>query len=248
MNTKIKWAFAAAIAVSVCWLIGDIFIVGFEPDPENYPLFSKEYAGKVDVDMAVHMLEGSTPRLMFGALIGALSAPLLLAAIWLVYQYFCEKQKGYAVFTYYALLAGAVLSPLAHAAFFYVGEVHKAILHTDKAAHPYLLDTANGFMKMLHMSWGTAIVVLAIAWLSFAACIAWKKTVLPRWFALVTPVPLSFLVAGIKSLLPVPYSGWVGGATFNIAYLTFFVLLWVLFRKKLVTLYQKGANEPDNHS
>lgn len=38
--TKINWAFAATIVVSICWLIGDIFIVGFEPNPDNYLLFS----------------------------------------------------------------------------------------------------------------------------------------------------------------------------------------------------------------
>lgn len=232
-STKINLAFIAAILVSICWLIGDIAIVGFEPNPDDYPIFSKEYADKVDVEMAVHMLEGSTNRLMFGALFGALTAPLLLAAMWLVYQFFADKTKWYAVLIYYVLLAGAVLSPLAHAAFFYVGEIHKVIYHTDKIVHPYLIDTANGFIKMLTISWGTAIIVLAVGWLSFAVCVLLKKTLLPRWFALFTPVTLTFIIIPIKNMMPIPYSGWVGGATFNIAYLTFFVLLIFLFKGKL---------------
>ncbi|MEN4762617.1 hypothetical protein ABEG63_19995 [Chryseobacterium sp. C39-AII1] len=48
---------------------------------------------------------------------------------------------------------GAVLSPLGHAGFFYVGEIYKAIYHTDAAAHPYLLKTGRGFMKMLNIAW-----------------------------------------------------------------------------------------------
>lgn len=234
-SAKLNWAFVAAILVSICWLIGDIAIVGFEPNPDDYPIFSKEYADKVDVEMAIHMLEGSTNRLMFGALIGALTAPLLLTAMWLVYQFFTDKKKWYAVFTYYVLLTGAVLSPLAHAAFFYVGEIHKAIYHTDKIAHPYLIDTANGFLKMLNITWGSAIIVLAIGWIAFAVCVALKKTILPRWFAIFTPVVLTFIIIPIKNIMPVPYSGWVGGAIFNIAYLMFFLLLLILFRKKLST-------------
>ncbi|MGO3108105.1 DUF6796 family protein [Sphingobacterium sp. JB170] len=246
--TKIKWAFAAAIAVSVCWLVGDIAVVGFEPRPGDYPLFSKDYADKVDVDMAVHMLKGSTGRLMFGALIGALTGPLLLAAMWLVRQFFAETKKWYAVLTYYILLAGAVLSPAAHAAFFYVGEIHKAIYHTDKMVHPYLIGTANGFVQMLTILWGTAIFVLAVGWLAFAVCIALRKTLLPRWFAIFTPVALTLIIIPIKNVLPAPYSGWVGGAVFNIAYLVFFLLLLMLFRKKPLALNQKQSEKIINNA
>lgn len=92
-SNKINWAFASAILVSLCWLIGDIFVAGFDPDPGDYPLFSKDYAGQADVVFATLMLEGSTPRLMFGALIGALTGPLLLPATWLVYQFFHRQEK-----------------------------------------------------------------------------------------------------------------------------------------------------------
>src|SRR5690606_26284027 len=114
------------------------------------------------LEFATLMLEGSTPRLMFGALIGALTGPLLLPATWLVYQFFKDTQKWYAVFVYWILLAGAVLSPLGHAGFFYVGEIYKAVYHTDSASHPYLLEMGRGFMKMLNIAWGTAIGVLAV--------------------------------------------------------------------------------------
>lgn len=232
--SKIYWSFAAAVIVSICWLIGDIFVAGFDPDPAGYPLFSKTYADQLDVEFAILMLEGSAPRLMFGALIGALSGPLLLPATWLVYQFFKDTQKWYAVAVYWVLLAGAVLSPLGHAGFFYVGEIYKAVYHTDAASHPYLLETGRDFMKMLNIAWGTAIGVLALGWISFAVCILLKKTLLPRWMALLTPFVLTMFIIPIKNILPLPYSGWVGGAIFNIAYLIFFSSLLLLFRKKPV--------------
>ncbi|PIF45521.1 hypothetical protein CLU96_2530 [Chryseobacterium sp. 52] len=232
-SNKINWAFASAILVSLCWLIGDIFVAGFDPDPGDYPLFSKDYAGQADVVFATLMLEGSTPRLMFGALIGALTGPLLLPATWLVYQFFTDRKKWYAVLTYWILLAGAVLSPLGHAGFFYVGEIYKAVYHTDPIAHPYLLETGRGFMKMLNIAWGAAIGVLAVGWITFAVCIILKKTLLPRWMAILTPIVLTLLIIPLKNVLPLPYSGWVGGAIFNIAYLIFFSSLLFFFRKKL---------------
>ncbi|MBV8325145.1 DUF6796 family protein [Chryseobacterium sp.] len=231
-SNKINWSFVAAITVSICWLIGDVFVAGFDPDPAEYPLFSKMYADKVNVEFATLMLEGSTLRLMFGALIGALTGPLLLPATWLVYQFFKDTQKWYAVFVYWVLLAGAVLSPLGHAGFFYVGEIYKAIYHTQADCHPYLLETGRGFMKMLNIAWGAAIGVLAIGWISLAVCIILKKTLLPQWMALLTPFALTLMIIPVKGFLPLPYSGWVGGAIFNIAYLVFFSVL-LFFRKKL---------------
>jgi len=233
-SDKINWSFAAAITVSICWIIGDIYVAGFDPNPSEYPLFSKTYADQVNVKFATLMLEGSTSRLMFGALIGALTGSLLLPATWVVYQFFRDTQKWYAVFVYWVLLAGAVLSPLGHAGFFYVGEIYKAVYHTDSSSHPYLLETARGFMKMLNIAWGIAIGVLAVGWISFALCILLNKTLLPRWMALLTPFVLTLFIIPIKSLLPLPYSGWVGGAIFNIAYLTFFSSLLFMFRKKLL--------------
>ncbi|WP_312397386.1 DUF6796 family protein [Chryseobacterium sp.] len=233
-SNKIKWSFAAGIVVSLCWLIGDIFVAGFDPNPADYPIFSKNYADQVDVTFATLMLEGSTSRLMFGALIGALTGPLLLPATWLVFQFFKDRTKGYAIFTYYVLLVGAVLSPLGHAGFFYVGEIYKAVYHTDAAAHPYLLETGRGFMKMLNIAWGAAIGVLAIGWIAFVVCILLNKTLLPRWMAILTPFVLTLFIIPLKQILPLPYSGWVGGAIFNIAYLIFFSTLLLLFRKKLL--------------
>ncbi|WP_185249613.1 DUF6796 family protein [Chryseobacterium bernardetii] len=232
-SSKVNWSFAAAIMVSICWIIGDIFVAGFDPNPADYPLFSKAYADQVNVEFATLMLEGSTPGLMFGALIGALTGPLLLPATWLVFQFFKDTRKWYSVAVYWILLAGAVLSPLGHAGFFYVGEIYKAIYHTDPVAHSYLLETGRGFMKMLNIAWGSAIGVLAIGWISLAIGILLNKTVLPRWMALVTPFVLTLFIIPIKGLLPLPYSGWVGGAIFNIAYLIFFSSLLLLFRKKL---------------
>ncbi|MCS3532837.1 DUF6796 family protein [Chryseobacterium sp. JUb7] len=233
-SKKINWAFAAAITVSVCWLTGDIFVAGFDPNPDDYPLFSTTYSDRVDVEFATLMLEGSTPRLMFGALIGALTAPLLLPATWLVFQFFADKTKWYSIAVNWILLAGAVLSPLGHAGFFYVGEIYKAVYHTDQASHPYLLETGKGFMKMLNIAWGSAIGVLAVGWIAFAVCIILKKTLLPRWMALMTPFVLTLLIIPLKNLLPLPYSGWVGGAIFNIAYLLFFSTLLLLFRKRVL--------------
>ncbi len=233
-QTKIKWAFISGIIGAICWIIGDVYVAGFEVNPANYPLFSKTYADRVDVGLATLMLEGSTNRLMFGALIAAMTATLFLPGVWLVYQYFKEKYKWYAVGTYYLLVISVMLMPLGHAVFYFTGEIYKTIYHTDPIAHPYLLETAAGFQKAMYITWGTAIIVMLVAYLIFSILVFLGKTSLPKWVGFISPLFLTIYQLPIKAMLPSSdLKGWIGAAAFNISYLIFFLLLWFFFRKNL---------------
>ena len=234
---KIKLAFISAIIASICWVIGDMFVAGFNVNPEKYPLFSQTYADKVDVVLATLMLEGSTERLMFGALIAAMTAVLFLPAIWLVYQYIKQefKSKWIVWSNYYLLVLSVLLMPLGHAVYYYVGEIHKAIYFTDQIAHPYLLEIARGFTMSLYITWGTAIMVLLIGWLLYSIMVFLGKTTLPRWVGFISPVFLTLYQMPIKLVLPDSLlKAWISAAGFNISYLIFFVLLFILFKKLLL--------------
>lgn len=245
-QTKINWAFASAIVASICWIIGDMFVAGFEVNPADYPLFSKDYADNVDVGFATLMLEGSTNRLMFGALIAAMTAVLFLPGVWLAYQFIKDKSKWYAWATYCLLVLSVLLMPLGHAVFFFTGEIHKAIYHTDKIAHPYLLETASGFMKVHYITWGTAIIVLLLSWLIFSVLVFCGKTILPKWAGFVSPVFITIYQIPFNLLLPPSdMKGYLGSAGFNIAYLIFFVLL-LLFRQKLFTFNSQLSIRQDD--
>ncbi|MFD2556110.1 DUF6796 family protein [Sphingobacterium tabacisoli] len=234
-HTKIKWAFISGIVGAICWIIGDVYVAGFEVNPNDYPLFSETYADKVDVGLATLMLEGSTARLMFGALIAAMTATLFLPCVWLVYQYFNEKKKWYAWGTYYLLIVSVMLMPLGHAVFYFTGEIYKAIYHTDPIAHPYLLEVAAGFQKAMYITWGTAIIIMLVAYLIFSILVFMGKTSLPKWAGLISPLFLTLYQLPLKALLPSSdFKGWLNGAAFNISYLIFLLLLWFLFRKQLL--------------
>lgn len=209
-------------------------------NPNDYPLFSKTYATQVDAVLSTLMLEGSTTRLMFGALIGSLTGPMLLPAMWLVSQCFKDSEKWYAISVYWIFLTGAVLSPIAHVGFFYVGEMYKAIYSTNPHSHHYLLNTGKTFVQMLNITWGTAVSFLAIGWISFTVCIFLKKTILPKWMLFMTPIALIIIIGPIGNILPLPYSGWINGAIFNISYSVFFFILLMFFRKKIIMIEDKN--------
>lgn len=233
-STKIKWSFISGIIASILWVIGDVFVAGFDVNPADYPLFSQTYANEVDVNLAVLMLEGSTQRLMFGGLIASMSAFLFLPGVWLACQFFKDQNKPHALITYYILIISVVLMPLGHSDFFYSGELFKAIYYTDAIAHPYLLEMSRGFTEVLYIAWGTAIIVMLIGWLLFSVLVFMKKTTLPRWAGLLSPVFLTFFQIPIRLALPQSeFRGYLISAGFNLSYLIFFILVLVLFRKQL---------------
>lgn len=233
-STKIKWSFISGIIASFLWVIGDMFVAGFDVNPADYPLFSETYADKLDVNLAVLMLEGSTDRLMFGGLIASMSAFLFLPGVWLACQYFKDQTKPYAWITYFILVISVVLMPLGHSDFYYSGELFKAIYHTDPIVHPYLLEMANGFTKVLYIAWGTAIIVLLGGWLMFSILVFMNKTKLPRWAGLLSPVFLTLYQLPIRMILPQSeLRGYLISAGFNLSYLIFFILMAILFRRQL---------------
>ncbi len=235
-STKIKWSFISSIIASILWVVGDILIVGFHVDPAKYPLFTSTYVDQLDSTLALLMIEGSTERLMWGALIASMSAFLFLPGVWLAYQFFRDKTKASAWITYFILVISVVLMPLGHADFFYSGELFKAIYHTDPSAHPYLIEMATAFTKVLYIAWGTAIAVLLFGWLLFSIFVFSGKTILPKWVGFISPVFLALYQQPIKMLLPDGLlKAWISAAGFNIAYLIFFVLLFVFFRKSSIS-------------
>ena len=233
-STKIRWSFISAILASILWVIGDILIVGFHVDPAKYPLFTTTYVDELDSTLALLMIEGSTQRLMWGALIASMSAFLFLPAVWLAYQFFKDKTKPHAWITYFILIISVVLMPLGHADFYYSGELFKAIYATDPVAHPYLIEMAAGFTTVLYIAWGTAIAVLLLGWLLFSIMVFAGKTTLPKWAGLLSPVFITLYQQPIKMMLPDSLlKSWISAAGFNIAYLIFFILLVLLFRHKV---------------
>ncbi|MBB1647511.1 DUF6796 family protein [Sphingobacterium sp. UME9] len=228
---RLKWAFISGIAGAICWIVGDIYVAGFDVDPKNYPLFYSTYSEKVDVGLATLMLEGSINRLMFGALIAAMTATLFLPGVWLVYQYILDKNTWYARGTYYLLVISVMLMPLGHAVFYFTGEIYKAIYNTDPVAHPYLLKIAAGFQKTMFITWGTAIITMLVAYLIFSIFIFAGKTNLPKWAGLISPLFLTIYQLPLKLILPPSdLRGWIGAAAFNISYLIFFLLLLFCFK------------------
>ena len=221
-------AIYAGLFASLCWIIGDLLIVGFSPNPENYPLFSETYASQVDVELATYMLSGSTNRLMSGALVAVFSIPFYLYSVLAVLRLIKGKlAKPIAIL----LFCGISFWPLAHAGFFYVGEIYKAILNTPVSAHEQLLKIADSFVRVLEIVWSTGIAMVGLAWLTFGVAVLMRKTLFKPKMVWLNPFVFTFIFVGIAQILPLPYGDYVGCASFNEAHFAFFAVLLVIVRK-----------------
>ena len=112
----------AGLLSGLCWLLGDILLVGFEVDKESYASFT-EKSRIGNKNLAMLMLSGSVGRLRLGALVANFSIPLMLVSL---YALFGLTNKGLWAYLSIALLGiGFALSPVAHVAFYYVGIISK---------------------------------------------------------------------------------------------------------------------------
>nr|WP_245335565.1 DUF6796 family protein [Streptococcus panodentis] len=213
----------AGLLSGLCWLLGDILLVGFEVDRERYGSF---VAGSQigNQDMALLMLPGSVKRLRFGALIAHFSIPLMLASL---YGLFRLAHEGFWSWLAVGILGLAfALSPLAHAAFYYVGIISKSAYERSAGGPCSEVDSRliNEAVFVLDITWRTAVGLTALGWLLYSCLIFTGQTALPVYFGLLTPLfgsPMALLIVE-KLRIGRPY---LNGAGLNIGLSLFYFLL-----------------------
>lgn len=223
----------AGIAAAVCWTVADMLLVGFVQTPERYPLLSQTLAPQLGeaADFAVLMQAGSPERLLWGVLPATFSAVLYLAAAFGVYRLMRPGRTakvGFAV-----LFFGYALSPLGHAGFYFTGMVAKVLLNAAPDDYPPLLALFRHFYRMLAVHWMASVGSIAAGWLLLLVQTLRRRTLLPRAAAWCNPLPVGTVIAVSCSLFPQsPVAAALGGATFNLAQLVFFVCAAACVRRR----------------
>ncbi len=233
-TNRLKWMRLSALSgilSGIAWTVGDILLVGFKPDLADYPAIM-ESSAIPDKELALVMLEGSTQRLAAGALIALFTIPLMFFALYHVYQMIKPAGRKYSALSILLLFIAFSWSPLAHAAFFYVGETYKTAMLLDVASAGPVLALGGTFTSILYITWIAAVGLTAIGWLMVSIAILRGKTGFPRAYGFFTPLPMSFVFMLLVPLLPPVFSVPLAGAAFNLAAISFYVLASVfIFRK-----------------
>jgi SAM-dependent methyltransferase len=242
-STKMKLSAISGLLSSVCWMIGDILLVGFTPDMANYPGIAQSTVMPMP-DLAALMLTGSTLRLMLGALIAAFSIPLMILALYIVYQLLKPAGKKYSVLCITVLFVAFTWSPLAHASFFYVGESAKTAMSFTGENADAVFSLTGTFIRMLQITWGTAVPLTGIGWLLVSIAILRGKTEFPRGFAFLTPLPMSVVFSGIVQILPSALHTALNGAAFNLAGTAFYTACTILVFRR----FSQEPSEENKHT
>jgi hypothetical protein len=137
---------------------------------------------------------------------------------------------------------------VAAGAFFFFGESVKAALNVDAASAPRVFEMASSFEKFLYLTYWPAIGVTALGWLLLSLFILGGRTGFPRWFAAITPLPLTIAGMFFTPFLPPMLSAYITAAGINISGIIFYSASCLLcFRTKKTswreaTEYREGSN------
>jgi hypothetical protein len=221
----------AGILGALGWIAGDILIVGDLASSKDYPLLLGNYADRLEVDLAQHLLAISSRRLIAGALVAVFTTPFYLVACWHLWQGVKPVGRWWAVPAISLIFVGYAWSPLPHAAFYFLGAAYHAISSTDSVAHPYLLTMAAEFHSVLLATYIPAVGCLALGLFWLSAAVATGRSQWSRWFALVVnPLTIGAVTVGGPHLLSGALGIWLSSAALNTTWLLIYListgLLW----------------------
>lgn len=226
------WAGWAGALGALAWILGDVLIVGHVAPRAEFPLLFQTYADRIDAGMAERLVGVPRSRLVAGALVAVFAMPLYLIGNAHLWRSLRPAGRAWAWPATALIFLGYAWSPLAHAAFYFVGAVWQTIPATGASAHPQLLALADEFLRVLTIVYVPAVACQAVGLLAFSLAVASGRTAYPRWFALTSnPVLLGTLTIGLPHLARGPVGDALAGAAFNTTWLLVYLQSLCLLRK-----------------
>jgi hypothetical protein len=216
-----------AIIGAFLYAIGDVLLLASKASLEDYPKL-KPYA-KLLSD-AEKMVVLPPARLMWGALIGVFSSPLVILGFWYVYQGLSGGNAAIALTTFGLFGTASVIGAFVHGSFYYMGEYIQALNKVDDHSQFILADMIGRHRMVMIITYGPLLLFIIIASVLFSILVASGETLFPVWMAAINPVTMTIAWMFGKRILPQFVRDWTEGAGFNIAYLIFFlcttITLW----------------------
>ena len=176
------------------------------------------------------MIVLSPNRMMWGALVGVFSTPLVLLGFWQVYQGLSGANAWAGLATVGLFGTASVIGAFVHGSFFYMGEYVHALNNVKDDSQDVIAKMIERHKKVLIITYAPLLIFIVIASVLFSILVATGKTEFPLWMAAVNPVTMTIVWMLGKRILPQFVRDWTEGAGFNIAYFAFFscttITLW----------------------
>lgn len=216
-----------AVLGAVLYAIGDVLLLAGKVNLGGYPKL-KPFA-KLLSD-SERMITFSPRRMMWGALIGVFSTPLILLGFWVVYQGLGGANAWVAAAVFGLFGTASVIGAFVHGSFFYMGEYVRALNDVEEGSQAVIARMIERHRKVLLITYAPLMIFVIIASVLFSVLVALGRTAFPVWMAAVNPVTMTIAWMLVKRILPQFVRDWTEGAGFNIAYFIFFacvtITLW----------------------
>ncbi|MGB8982777.1 MAG: DUF6796 family protein [Anaerolineales bacterium] len=217
--TSLRITGLLALTGAFLYAIGDVLLLASKATLDNFPRlrpFEKLLSS------AERMVVLPPNRMIWGALLGVFSTPLVLAGFWQVYQGLSGANATLTLLTGLLFAIASVIGAFVHGTFYYMGEYVQALNKVEDGSQAVIAEMIARHRKVLIITYGPLMLMVVIASILFSVLVASGKTAFPVWMAAVNPVTVTIAWLLIKRILPQFVRDWTEGAGFNIAYLVFF--------------------------
>jgi len=212
---------------ALIYAVGDVLLLASKVNLDEYPKlkpFAKLLSG------SEKMIVLSPTRMVWGALIGVFTTPLILLGFWQAYQGLSGANAWAALTTFGLFGFASIIGTFVHGSFFYLGEYIQALNNVNEDSQDVIAKMLERHKKILIITYVPLLTFIVTASIMFSVLVASGKTAFPVWMAGVTPLTMTILWLAGKRALPQFVRDRTEGAGFNIAYMIFFacttITLW----------------------
>ncbi|MCB0118064.1 MAG: hypothetical protein KDD72_03465 [Anaerolineales bacterium] len=216
-----------AVLGAAIYAVGDVLLLASKASLDEYPKL-KPFA-KLLSD-AEKMVVLSPTRLMWGALIGVFTTPLILFGFWHAAQGLSGANEWAVLVTFFLFAFATIIGTFVHGSFFYMGEYVHALNDVNESSQGVIAKMLERHKKIMVITYVPLLAFIISASILFSVLTASGKTLYPIWMAGITPLKMTIVWMLGKRILPQFIRDWTEGAGFNIAYMAFFfcttITLW----------------------
>jgi hypothetical protein len=209
------------------YAIGDVLLLTGKANMDDYPKL-KPFARLLSD--AEKMVVLSHNRIIWGALIGVFSTPLVLLGFWQVHQGLGGADASLALAIVGLFGSASVIGAFVHGTFYYMGEYVQALNQVEDKSQGIIVGMIERHKKVLIITYALVLIFIIVASILFSMATALGNTSFPVWMAGITPLTMTIAWLIVKRILPQFVRDRTEGAGFNIAYMIFFacstIALW----------------------
>jgi hypothetical protein len=174
--TALKIAGILALLGAFLYAIGDVLLLAGKVNLDDYPKL-KPFAKLLSDSEKMVVLSPS--RMMWGALIGVFSTPLVLAGFWQVHQGLSGADAWAVGATVGLFGIASIIGAFVHGSFFYMGEYVHALNSVSEDSQDVIARMIERHRKVLIITYAPLLIFIIIASIMFSVLVWSGKTSFP---------------------------------------------------------------------